>query len=198
MKIIGLTGGSGAGKTAVSVCFQALGAGTVDADAVYRNLCAESRPMLEALAAAFGDVLTPEGALDRPKLAKIVFSDLEKLDILNKLTFPYIRAASEARFMELAESGHTVILYDAPTLFQTGADALCAAVIGVIASRETRIARIISRDGLSWEAAAARIDAQPDEGFYRSRCRFVIENNGTPEELEAQACEIWQKIEKIQ
>lgn len=73
MKIIGLTGGSGAGKTAVSVCFQALGAGTVDADAVYRNLCAGSRPMLETLAAAFGDVLTPKGALDRPKLAKIVF-----------------------------------------------------------------------------------------------------------------------------
>ena len=69
MTIIGLTGGSGAGKTAVSVCFQALGAGTVDADAVYRNLCAGSRPMLETLAAAFGDVLTPEGALDRPKLA---------------------------------------------------------------------------------------------------------------------------------
>lgn len=56
--------------------------------------------MLETLAAAFGDVLTPKGALDRPKLAKIVFSDPEKLDILNKLTFPYIRAASEARFME--------------------------------------------------------------------------------------------------
>ncbi|MBP3312673.1 MAG: dephospho-CoA kinase [Butyricicoccus sp.] len=194
MQIIGLTGGSGAGKTAVSACFEALGAGAVDADAVYRTLCAESRPMLDALDAAFGGVLTPEGALDRPKLANIVFSDPEKLKQLNEITFPYIRAASEARFMELARSGHTIILYDAPTLYQTGADALCGDVIGVIASRETRIARIISRDGLSREAAAARIDAQPDADFYRRRCRFVIENDGDLAALERQARDVWAQL----
>ena len=194
MQIIGLTGGSGAGKTAVSACFEALGAGAVDADAVYRTLCAESRPMLDALDAAFGVVLTPEGALDRPKLANIVFSDPEKLKQLNEITFPYIRAASEARFMELARSGHTIILYDAPTLYQTGADALCGDVIGVIASRETRIARIISRDGLSREAAAARIDAQPDADFYRRRCRFVIENDGDLAALERQAQDVWAQL----
>lgn len=194
MQIIGLTGGSGAGKTAVSACFEALGAGAVDADAVYRTLCAESRPMLDALDAAFGGVLTPEGALDRPKLANIVFSDPEKLKQLNEITFPYIRAASEARFMELARSGHTIILYDAPTLYQTGADALCEDVIGVIASRETRIARIISRDGLSREAAAARIDAQLDADFYRRRCRFVIENDGDLAALERQARDVWAQL----
>ena len=174
MKIIGLTGGSGAGKTAVSACFEALGAGTVDADAVYRRLCAENRAMLEQLRRAF--------------------SDPEKLNILNALTFPYSRAASEAAFMGLAQAGHTVILYDAPTLFQTGADALCGAVIGVVASRETRLRRIISRDNIPEAAAAARIDSQPDEAFYRRRCRFIIENDGAPAQLEAQAKSIWNQL----
>lgn len=194
MKIIGLTGGSGAGKTAVSASFVALGAGTVDADAVYRTLCAESREMLDALQSVFGDVLTPDGRLDRPKLAKIVFSDAEKLKKLNDVTFPYIRKASEARFMELAESGHAIILYDAPTLYQTGADTFCDAVIGVIASRETRIRRIMARDGISEGAAAARIDSQPDAEFYRSRCAFVIENDGTTEELTAAAERVWAEL----
>ena len=79
MKIIGLTGGSGTGKGTVAARMRSLGAGWVDADAVYRGLCAENREMLDALDAAFGGVTDENGALDRPKLAKIVFSDPEKL-----------------------------------------------------------------------------------------------------------------------
>lgn len=194
MKIIGLTGGSGAGKTLVSQSFVTLGAGTVDADAVYRTLCDTCRSMLDGLATAFGPVLTPDGSLDRPKLASIVFADPDRLRQLNALTFPYIRAASEQRFAELQAQGKPVVLYDAPTLFQTGADALCEDVIGVIASRETRVQRIMARDGLTREAACARIDSQPDEDFYRARCRFVIQNDGSPEELQAQAQVVWQAL----
>ena len=194
MKIIGLTGGSGAGKTLVSQSFVALGAGTVDADAVYRTLCDTCRPMLDSLADAFGSILMPDGSLDRPKLASIVFADPDKLRQLNNLTFPYIRSASEQRFAELQAQGKPVVLYDAPTLFQTGADTLCDAVIGVIASRETRIARIMARDGLTRETACARIDSQPDADFYRARCRFVIQNDGSPEDLQAQAQAVWQAI----
>ena len=93
MKIIGLTGGSGTGKGTVAARMRSLGAGWVDADAVYRGLCAENREMLDALDAAFGGVTDENGALDRPKLAKIVFSDPEKLAELNRITTPYIRAA---------------------------------------------------------------------------------------------------------
>ncbi len=195
MHIIGLTGSSGAGKTAVSSYLQAWGAGSVDADAVYRTLCSTCPSMLEALAAAFGDVLDGNGALDRPKLASIVFSNPAKLEQLNAVTFPFIRAASEERFAALAAAGKQIILYDAPTLFQTGADSLCQAVIGVIASRETRIRRIIERDHLSHAAACARIDSQPDEAFYRSRCRFIIENNGDLPALEAQARHLWSDLQ---
>lgn len=192
--IVGLTGGSGAGKTVVSAALAAKGAGWVDADAVYHGLCTPGSELLRALEAAFGDVLTPEGALDRPALAKKVFSDKAALAQLNAITTPRIRAAMAQRAEELFAAGHPVVLYDAPTLFQTGIDADCACVIGVIADRATRMARIMARDGLSEQAAAARIGNQPDSGFYRARCDFIIENNGTAEAAAASAEALWDSL----
>ena len=159
MKIIGLTGGSGTGKGTVAARMRENGAGWVDADAVYRTLCAENRAMLDALDTAFGGVTDENGALDRPKLAKIVFADPEKLALLNRITTPYIRAASLAAIR--AQSACPVVLYDAPTLFEAGADDFCDAVIAVLAPHDTRVSRIIERDHLPEEAARARIDAQP-------------------------------------
>lgn len=187
MKIIGLTGGSGTGKSTAAALLREKGAGWVDADAVYRTLCAENREMLAALDRAFGGVLDETGALDRVTLARIVFSDPQKLAQLNALTLPYIRAASQAQFDALARQGATLVLYDAPTLFEAGADAWCSCTVGVIAARETRIRRVMQRDGLDEAAAAARIDAQPDEAFYRARCTYILENNGGLAELRQQA-----------
>ena len=111
MKIIGLTGGSGTGKGTVAARMRALGAGWVDADAVYRTLCAENREMLSALDTAFGGVTDVNGVLDRPKLAKIVFSDPAKLQQLNEITTPYIRKASLDAIH--AQSACPIVLYDA-------------------------------------------------------------------------------------
>ena len=176
MKIIGLTGGSGTGKGTVAARMRELGAGWVDADAVYRDLCAANREMLAALNAAFGGVTDETGALDRPKLAKIVFSDPAKLAKLNEITIPYIRAASLDAMQ--AQADCPIVLYDAPTLFEAGADDLCEKTIGVLADTETRVQRVMARDGISEEAARARILAQPDDGFYRARCDYILENNG--------------------
>ena len=176
MKIIGLTGGSGTGKGTVAARMRELGAGWVDADAVYRDLCAANREMLAALNAAFGGVTDETGALDRPKLAKIVFSDPEKLAKLNEITIPYIRAASLDAMQ--AQADCPIVLYDAPTLFEGGVDDLCEKTIGVLADTETRVQRVMARDGISEEAARARILAQPDDGFYRARCDYILENNG--------------------
>ena len=164
MKIIGLTGGSGTGKGTVAARMREQGAGWVDADAVYRRLCAENREMLAALDAAFGGVLDGTGALDRPKLARLVFSDPDRLRELNRITNPYIRAASRAAIQ--AQAACPIVLYDAPTLFEAGADDLCEKTVGV------------ARDGISEQAARARIRAQPDDGFYRARCDHILENNG--------------------
>ena len=176
MKIIGLTGGSGTGKGTVAARMRELGAGWVDADAVYRDLCAANREMLAALNAAFGGVTDENGALDRPKLAQIVFSDPKKFAKLNEITIPYIRAASLEAMQ--AQADRPIVLYDAPTLFEAGADDLCEKTIGVLADTKIRVQRVMARDGISAEAARARILAQPNDDFYREKCDYILENNG--------------------
>lgn len=185
MRIIGLTGGSGTGKGTFAALLRDKGAGWVDADAVYRTLCAENREMLAALDAAFGGVLDENGALDRPKLARIVFADPAKLRQLNEITLPYIRAASLDEMR--AQGDCPFVLYDAPTLFEAGADDLCERIIGVLADTEVRVQRIMARDGLDEAAARARIGAQPDADFYRTRCDYIVENNGDLADLQRQA-----------
>ena len=185
MRIIGLTGGSGTGKGTFAALLRDKGAGWVDADAVYRTLCAENREMLAALDAAFGGVLDENGALDRPKLARIVFADPAKLRQLNEITLPYIRAASLDEMR--AQGDCPFVLYDAPTLFEAGADDLCERIIGVLADTEVRVQRIMARDGLDEAAARARIGAQPDADFYRARCDYIVENNDDLADLQRQA-----------
>lgn len=192
MRIIGLTGGSGTGKGTFAALLREKGAGWVDADAVYRTLCAENREMLAALDAAFGGVLDQNGALDRPKLASIVFADPEKLKKLNAITLPYIRAASLEAMR--AQGDCPFVLYDAPTLFEVGADDLCERIIGVLADTEVRVQRIMARDGLDETAARARIGAQPDADFYRARCNYIVENNGGIADLQRQADAIFEDL----
>lgn len=196
MKIIGLTGGSGAGKSVVAAELKKLGAGIVDADAIYRKLCDENLDMLLDLQKAFGDILTIDKKLDRAKLAGIVFSDSNKLKKLNEITIFYIKKASDEKFKALKDKGIKIAIYDAPTLFQTGTDAICDGVIGIIADRNIRIERIIKRDNISEKAAIARIDAQPDDKFYYDRCEYIIKNNVSHETLKNQVKQLWQKLVK--
>lgn len=192
MRIIGLTGGSGTGKGTFAALIREKGAGWVDADAVYRTLCAENREMLRELDVAFGGVLDRNGALDRPKLASIVFADPEKLKKLNEIALPYIRAASLEAMR--AQGDCPFVLYDAPTLFEVGADDLCECIIGVLADTEVRVQRIMARDGLDDAAARARIGAQPDADFYRARCDYIVENNGDLADLQRQADAIFEDL----
>ena len=194
MRIIGLTGGSGTGKGTFAALLREKGAGWVDADAVYRRLCAENREMLHELDTVFGGVLDETGALDRKKLAAIVFADPDKLKMLNGITLPYIRAASLDEMR--AQGGCPFVLYDAPTLFEVGADDLCECIIGVLADTETRVKRIMARDGLDETAARARIGAQPDADFYRTRCDYIVENNGGIADLQQQADAIFENLAK--
>lgn len=196
MKIIGLTGGSGAGKSVVAAELEKLGAGIVDADAIYRKLCDENLDMLLDLQKAFGDILTIDKKLDRAKLAGIVFSDSNKLKKLNEITIFYIKKASDEKFKALKDKGIKIAIYDAPTLFQTGTNSMCNGVIGIIADRNIRIERIIKRDNISEKAAVARIDAQPDDKFYYDRCQYIIKNNVSHETLKNQVKQLWQKLVK--
>lgn len=203
MKILGLTGGSGTGKSTVAQLLTARGAGVVDADALYHALCVSCTPMLRELSAAFGDVLCADGALNRGALAPIVFSDPAKLEQLNTLVYPYIRDASFAAFDRLAAEGCTLALFDAPTLIESGLHRLCrdevtgAGVLGILAPVEVRIGRIIARDGLTEQAARARVGAQPPDSFYFQRCDYLIRNDNGLAELRPLVSRFWDALSRL-
>ncbi len=191
MKILGLTGGSGAGKGCVAELFAAHGIPTLDTDQVSRAVCAPSMPCTKALAEAFGaDILDEGGALRRAELARRVFLEedpylqKEKKDTLNRITHYYILEAVRTWLGERAEEGCKAACVDAPQLFESGFDGECDRILAVTAHRELRIRRIMERDGITRELAEGRIDAQHDDDFFRERCHVVLYNNGTKEDLQ--------------
>ena len=192
MKIIGLCGGSGSGKGEVARMLREAGCLHLDADAIYHGFISGDSDCLRELADEFGkEIIAPNGALDRKKLAAIVFADgaEEKRQRLNTISHRYVLDEIRRRIAD-AENEYTVAVVDAPLLFESGFNAECDAIISVIAPRDARIARIVERDGLTSEQAARRIDAQLDEEFLRSHSNFTIENNN---DLDALAL----KVEKI-
>lgn len=182
--VIGLTGQTGAGKSTVSAVFVKDGFHLIDADAVAREVVKAGRPCLEELQESFSEnILTPEGELDRKKMADIVFSNARKKEILNAVMYPYIMGEILRRIRALSLEGHKLLLLDAPTLFESRADDFCELVISVVAKPEIRKQRIIERDCLSESAAVQRMEAQLSEQFFREHSDTVLENNGDLESL---------------
>lgn len=194
MKILGLTGGSGAGKSAACAAFTQLGCGVIDADASYRMLCETCRSMLDEIQSIFFNILTTDGKLDRKKLGAVVFADPDKLLQLNAITHPYIRQAARDAFDAFAQQGCQLCVYDAPVLFEAGMQTECDATCAVLATREARIARIMLRDAITEEYAALRIDAQKPDAFYRERCDYIIQNDADLDSLYVQARRIHDDI----
>ena len=163
MKIIGLAGGSGSGKGAVGKIFADLDIPTVDTDAIYHEITSSDSPCLRALAAEFGaEVISGSGALNRAALAKIVFAgegaESKRLR-LNEITHKFILDEARGRLSELASRGYSLAAVDAPLLFESGFDAECDVIVSVIAPKDERIARIMQRDGITKEAAIARLES---------------------------------------
>lgn len=194
MKILGLTGGSGTGKSAACTAFARLGCGVIDADATYRTLCDTCEPMLEEIQNVFGDVFSTDGKLDRKKLGAIVFADAQKLQQLNAITHPYIRQAARDAFAAYSKRGCLLCIYDAPVLFAGQMETLCDKTCAVLAARNTRIARIVARDAITEEYAALRIDAQKDDAFYRERCDYVVQNDADLDTLYTQVRKIYEDM----
>lgn len=194
MKILGLTGGSGTGKSAACTAFARLGCGVIDADATYRTLCDTCEPMLKEIQNVFGDVFFTNGKLDRKKLGTIVFADAQKLQQLNAITHPYIRQAARDAFAAYSKRGCLLCIYDAPVLFEGQMETLCDKTCAVLAARNTRIARIVARDAITEEYAALRIDAQKDDAFYRERCDYVVQNDADLDTLYTQVRKIYEDM----
>lgn len=179
--IIGLTGGSGTGKSSACAFFAAKGCLIADMDAISRKVCRKGEGCLAEIAEKFGnDILDENGELRRHALGDIVFNDEEKLKILNDITHKYI--LEETRKIIDANTDRNIVL-DAPLLFEAGLDAYCDKTVAVLSDRALRIRRLVKRDNLTEEQIKARLDSQHSDDFYIKRCDFVFYNNASVEDL---------------
>ena len=176
MKIIGITGGTGAGKTTALAALRELGALLIDADAVYHCLTEESAAMRQELEARFGPLYDSEGRLERKKLGKLVFADEAALQDLNRLTHRYVGEETDRLIQKAEAEGRPAVAIDAIELIGSGLGALCHARVAVIAPKELRIRRIMAREGISEEYARLRVEAQRDEAYFRANCEYILEN----------------------
>ncbi len=179
MKVVGLTGPTGAGKSFVcSLMGEWDGVSIIDCDKIARRVTVKGHPCLVDIAIAFSPkVIDPWGELKRKTLAEMVFGDDEKLKQLNEIIFPYIMVELKKDIEIARESGAHSVIVDAPTLFDSGADKLCDMIVVVLAKSGTRLNRVMERDALTAEQVAQRMHSQQEDEFFRERADFVIENN---------------------
>ena len=184
LRVFGLTGGIGSGKSAVAQRLRARGLPVVNADDLAREAVVPGSLGLERVVDYFGrGLLTPEGQLDRVQLGQIVFSDPEARRMLDSLIHPLVRLLAAERFREIGERGAPLACYEVPLLYEGGLDRTYHPVLVVSAPLALREQRLAQRDGFDAAQIAARIAAQmPLEEKVR-RADYVIDNAGTVEEL---------------
>lgn len=192
--IVGLTGMSGAGKSTVCRVFRDSGFEVIDCDKCAREVAEPGMPALNELRDRLsGGLIRQDGSLDRQKTAEMIFTDPEKRALFNKIIYPYITYNITVKLRQAGE----YVLLDAPTLFEARLELLCGAIVSVTASADNCIRRITARDGITTELAAARLKSQHGAEFYRERSDFCLVNDGTQEELFAQASGIAEKLKGI-
>lgn len=183
--VIGLTGAIGSGKSTVSRLFFEAGFAIVDCDAISRGLD-KSRKYINAVREAFGDGVIDmtggEAKIDRKALAEIVFSSPEAKKKLEDIAHPMILDTVYRRVDAAREQKKDVVI-DAPLLFETGLDKICDVTVGVVADEKIRFERAMKRGGITEENLSRRIMLQPKNAFYASKCNYIIENNGTADDL---------------
>ena len=192
--IVGLTGGIGSGKSTVTRILAELGATTIDADAIVHELQAPGQPMLQALAAEFGqEILTADGALDRKALGAIVFRDAQARARLGEIVHAPVIGEMMRRAKAARDRGDPLVVLDIPLLFEgrvsgRGSGALMQfdATICVWVDEAVQLARTMARDGCDEDEARRRMAAQLPIDEKRALADHVIDNSGTPEQTRAQ------------
>ncbi|KJE23644.1 dephospho-CoA kinase [Frankia torreyi] len=189
---VGLTGGIGSGKSAVSARLAARGALLIDADQIARDVVEPGTPGLAAVLAEFGaELAAPDGSLDRPALGRIVFADAAARRRLEAIVHPLIRAETARRIAQLSPDG--IVLHDVPLLVEVHAEGSYDLVLVVEAPRELRLVRLEGR-GLPRDQALARMAMQATDEQRRAAADIVIDNGGSLDELDARLDEVWQEL----
>lgn len=185
MKIIGLTGGIGSGKSTVSEILEEMGYSVVDADKLSREACKVGSPLLRLLVKDFGiDIICENGTLDRKKLADLAFADRDGTRRLNELVQTAILVKAMEAFNDLRLEGKTdVCFFDVPMLFEAGWDKYTDEVWLITAPESVRLSRVVNRDKSRREAVLARMRLQLTDEEKRARADVIIDNSGSEKDL---------------
>jgi dephospho-CoA kinase len=192
---IGLTGGIGSGKSTVSRLLSSYGAVVVDSDLVAREVVAPGTPGLAAVVAEFGTaVLQPDGSLDRPALGAVVFADPARLAALNAIVHPLVGERTHELEQLAVASGAPVVVFDVPLLVENQMQGLYDGVVVVDCPVEVAVGRLVSQRGMPEQDARARIAHQATREQRLAAATWVLDNSGTPAELEAQVERLWEQL----
>lgn len=193
--ILGVTGGIASGKSTVARLFATLGATVVSADELAREAVRPGSAALKDLVGRFGPgILDGDGGLDRKALAAVVFADPQARQDLNRITHPAIALLASKRLARLVREGSPLVVYEAPLLFEAGAEGRVDRVLTVTVDEQQQLKRLMERDGLDEAAARQRVDAQMPQAEKAARADYVIDNSGSLAQVEAQVRALFRQL----
>ena len=194
MKIIGICGSSGSGKSTVCKILSSFGAAVLDCDEIYHELVSQRTPCLEEIASEFGADLIENEKLNRTKLSRIVYSDSKKLERLNEITHRHILSELKNRLEKLQNASQKVAVIDAPLLYEAGLDKWCYLVCAVLSDPNEQVLRLCMRDKISKEDAQKRLQNQLPQEELRRKANFVIENSANFDSLTDQCKKLFDLV----
>ena len=189
MKLIGLTGAIGSGKSSVSALFERKGAIIIDGDGIAKQLQQQGSPTLQKMVDEFGDILLDSGELDRAKVAQLVFGDAEMLKRLNAIMHPAI-GVEILRQIELNIATDNVVVLDMPLLVENPRDGMSGLVV-VDVDPEVAISRLVQFRNMNEEDARRRMASQASREDRLKVADRIIDNSGSPEDLGSQVDDVW-------
>jgi dephospho-CoA kinase len=197
VRVIGLTGGIGSGKSTVSALLAARGAVIVDADAITKELQQPGTPVFDAMVELLGSgIVAADGTLDRQAVADIVFNDPEALQALNDIVHPAVGAETTSRILAQADTDNLVVL-DIPLLVENVGKRPVAGIVVVDVDPEVAVRRLVEQRGMREEDARARMARQASREERLARADVVIDNSGSLVDLEAQLDAKWPAIQAL-
>lgn len=190
MKIIGLSGGTGSGKSVIAGIMREKGAFTIDADKIARDITLKDKPAYNEIIEAFGrDILDEKGDIIRPKLGDVVFRDKDKLRLLNELTHKHVMEEMLRLIFYAKEEGRPFVIIDVPLLTRAVRE-LCDEIWVVFADEKVRLSRIMKRDSITYEQAKSRILAQKSFEDYKRFAHKIIDNSNDIDYVKRQVEEL--------